>query len=100
MSVGDMVIVTMYNGDMHFAKEAEVHGEHVKILGKVGHYRGNLGKKSTDRGTILTTTTNYRLLHLKEIKMMDSIPFEHLDQSLQEVYQKLFASGIHLPGSA
>lgn len=98
----NMVIVLMYNGDMHFAKECDfsIPG-FVKLIGKTAHYKHML--KSENRkaeGGVSVSDTDFRTISMKEVRMVDCIKHEALDPNLKDLYQRVFLGNILIHGSA
>lgn len=100
MSVGSLTIVSMYNGDLHFAKEHkfEAHGM-ITLVGKVAQLK-KIAEVKGKPNPLVTATVNSRLINLKEVKMIDSLAFEELDENLSNMYTKVFMNKILVPGAS
>ena len=98
----NMVIVMMYNGDMHFAQSCDFTlPGFVKLVGKTAHFKNLLkseGRKA--EGGVSIAETEFRVIAMKEVRMVDCIKHEALDANLKDLYQKVFLGNILIPGSA
>lgn len=94
-----LTIVSMYNGDMHFAKESHFNtAGFITLVGKTAHFRKIPDNKKQGPG-IVVADTEVRVIGLKEVRMVDVIDYKNLDVGLQDMYTKVFMSGIVLPGN-